>query len=199
MGMGEPLLNYEAVVRSIRLLNHRDGQNIGIRRFTVSTCGLPEQIKRLAKEGLDIVLAVSLHAPNDALRGRIMPVARRWPLRTLLDACREYIRTARRRVTFEYALIRGLNDSAGHGVELAALLSGIFCNVNLIPVNESSLHPYAAPEAAKAEAFRRILADRGIPAVIREKKGADIGGACGQLVTGLTRSAGSAGIDNRVR
>jgi 23S rRNA (adenine2503-C2)-methyltransferase len=182
MGMGEPLMNYEAVIRSIRLLNHRDGQDIGIRRMTVSTCGLPEQIRRLAKEGLDIVLAVSLHAPNDALRGRIMPAARRWPLGDLLDACRDYIRTVRRRVTFEYALIRGLNGGPGHALELAALLRGMFCNVNLIPVNESDVHPYAAPDAAESETFRRILADHGIPAVFRQKKGADIGGACGQLI-----------------
>lgn len=182
MGMGEPLSNYEAVVGSIRLLNHRDGQNIGIRRFTVSTCGLPEQIRRLAKEGLDIVLAVSLHAPNDALRGQIMPAARRWPLGALLDACRDYIRALRRRVTFEYVLIRGLNDGAGHGLELAALLNGIFCNVNLIPVNESAVHPYTAPDAARVEDFRRILTERGITAVVRERKAADIGGACGQLI-----------------
>lgn len=182
MGMGEPLANYEAVVRSIRLLNHRDGQNIGIRRITVSTCGLPEQIRRLAKEGLDIVLAVSLHAPNDALRGQIMPAARRWPLKELLEACRGYIRALRRRVTFEYVLIRGLNDGVDHGLELAALLNGIFCNVNLIPVNGSTVHPYVAPDAARVEDFRRILTERGIPAVVREKKAADIGGACGQLI-----------------
>jgi 23S rRNA (adenine2503-C2)-methyltransferase len=188
MGMGEPLMNYEAVVRSIRLLNHRDGQNIGIRRFTASTCGLPEQIRRLAKEGLDIVLAVSLHAPNDALRGQIMPAARRWPIQTLLDACRDYIRAVRRRVTFEYALIRGLNDSAGHSLELAALLEGIFCNVNLIPVNESAVHSYTAPDAARTERFRKILEDNGISTVIRERKAADIGGACGQLIIGAARS-----------
>jgi 23S rRNA (adenine2503-C2)-methyltransferase len=182
MGMGEPLLNYEAVLRSVRLLNHRDGQRIGIRRMTISTCGLPEQIRRLAGEDLDVVLAVSLHAPNDALRNRIMPVNRRWPLGRLMEACGDYIQKTRRRVTFEYALMDRFNDEPKHGLELAALLKGSHCNVNLIPVNETRSRSYIPSAAFKVKAFYNILKDNGISVVIREAKGLDICGACGQLI-----------------
>jgi 23S rRNA (adenine2503-C2)-methyltransferase len=182
MGMGEPLLNHEAVLRSVRLLNHRDGQAIGMRRMTVSTCGLPEGIGRLAREDLDLVLAVSLHAPNDELRSRIMPVNRRWPLRQLMEACGAYIQKTRRRVTFEYALIHHFNDEPGHGLELARLLKGCHCNVNLIPVNEAPSHSYKTSAASRVKVFYNILKDNGIPVVIREARGLDICGACGQLI-----------------
>jgi 23S rRNA (adenine2503-C2)-methyltransferase len=184
------LLNYEAVARSVRLLNHPYGQQIGIRRITVSTCGLPEQIQRLAGEDLDVVLAVSLHAPNDELRSRIMPVNRRWPLGKLLEACGDYTQKTRRRVSFEYALIHHFNDDPRHGLELARLLKGRRCNVNLIPVNEARFHSYRCSTVSRVKAFHKILADHGVSAVIREAKGLDIQGACGQLASDYVRNDG---------
>jgi 23S rRNA (adenine2503-C2)-methyltransferase len=180
MGMGEPLLNYEAVVKSIRLLNNPLGQQIGIRRITVSTCGLPHQIRRLAKEGLDIVLAISLHSSEHGLRSQLMPVNRQYPLADVLAACREYVAETKRRLTFEYTLIQGVNTSAQQAKDLAGLLKGIPCNVNLIPVNGGE-HGFKRPSRTTQNLFRQILIDCGLEAVIREEKGADIAGACGQL------------------
>jgi len=180
MGMGEPLLNYEAVVRSIRILNHPLGQKIGIRRITLSTCGMPDQIRRLAKEGLDIVLALSLHSPDDALRSRLMPVNRRYPLKEVMEAVRDYAGITGRRITFEYILIKGVNDSPEHARSLCQLLKGLPCNVNIIPVNNGD-HGFIKPGSAEQTAFKNALKKCGIEAVIREEKGADIHGACGQL------------------
>ncbi len=187
MGMGEPLLNLPAVLKSIKILNHKDGQNIGMRRITVSTCGLVPQIEELAEAGLDLVLAVSLHAPNNELRNEIMPVNRQYPLEELLKACRRYVAGTGRRITFEYALVQGFNDKPVHAGELARLLQGLNANVNLIPVNESPLvnaksgKVFRRPTAEAARRFKELLLKQGINAVIREEKGSDIAAACGQL------------------
>lgn len=187
MGMGEPLLNLPAVIKSIKILNHKDGQNIGIRRITISTCGLVPQIDELADQDLDIVLAVSLHAPNNALRDALMPVNRQYPLEKLLTACRRYTEKTGRRITMEYALMEGFNDSPSQAEELGRLLSGLSANVNIIPVNESSaavnnegvIYRRPAPDAARR--FLTLLKEQGLNAVIREEKGSDIQAACGQL------------------
>lgn len=187
MGMGEPLLNLPAVLKSIKILNHKDGQNIGIRRITVSTCGLVPQIDELAAEDLDIVLAISLHAPNNDLRNMIMPVNKQYPLEELLPACRRYVQQTGRRITIEYALVQDFNDSPAQARELGQLLQGLHANVNIIPVNESSTVTNTAgpsfrrpaPEAARK--FMQLLLAQGLNAVIREEKGSDIEAACGQL------------------
>lgn len=187
MGMGEPLLNLPAVLKSIRILNHKDGQNIRIRRITVSTCGLVPQIDELAAENLDLVLAISLHAPNNKLRDTIMPVNKQYPLEELLAACRRYIGKLGRRITMEYALVKDFNDQGVHAQELAQLLYGLNVNVNLIPLNESSIveetwgNRFKRPAQEAAVRFKKILQEKGINAVIRKEKGSDIAAACGQL------------------
>lgn len=187
MGMGEPLLNLPAVLKSIKILNHKDGQNIGIRRITVSTCGLVPQIDELAAEKLDLVLAISLHAPNNALRNKIMPVNKQYPLEELLSACRRYVAKTGRRITMEYTLIKDFNDQPQHARELVQLLSGLNANVNLIPINESSVvaetlgKKFKRPMREIAIIFKKILQDAGVNSVIREEKGHDIDAACGQL------------------
>lgn len=184
MGMGEPLLNLPAVLKSIKLLNYKDGQEIGMRRITVSTCGLVPQIEQLASEKLDIVLAISLHASNDELRNKIMPVNRQYPLAELMQVCRKYIAKTGRRLTFEYALVKGFNDSMRAVVELTELLKGMKANVNVIPVNSTFNNQYQRPFPGEIEKFVDALLEKGIDAVIREEKGSDIEAACGQLAGG---------------
>lgn len=181
MGSGEPLDNYEAVLRFIRLLNLARGLNIGYRHITISTSGVAPGIIRLAGEGLPITLAVSLHAPNNELRDYLMPINRRYPLEELLPACHDYADRTGRRVTFEYTLIRGVNDSPREARELVRLLSGHLAHVNLIPLNpvkEREFQP-ASPEGVRR--FARLLGEGGIPATIRRELGGDIDAACGQL------------------
>ena len=180
MGMGEPLLNEEAVKKSILILNHPQGQNIGIRRITVSTCGLPEGIRRLADWGRDVVLAVSLHAADDETRSRLMPVNRSHPLHELLSACRDYATQTGRRITFEYMMVKGVNTGKGTAEKLAALLKGIPCNINLIPVNPG-VHGLVAPDKKEQDLFLQALRRTGLEAVARRARGRDIDGACGQL------------------
>jgi 23S rRNA (adenine2503-C2)-methyltransferase len=181
MGMGEPLLNLAAVLKSIRILHNEQGQNIGIRRFTISTCGLVPQIRELALEKLDIVLAVSLHAPTNELRNQIMPVNQKYPLEELINACREYIELTGRRITFEYALVKGFNDGLKEVHALVKLLRGLEANVNIIPVNTTDNNVYQRPALTEVYRFVKALEDNGIKAVIREEKGSDIQAACGQL------------------
>jgi len=184
MGMGEPLLNLAAVLKSIKILNHGDGQNIGIRRITLSTAGLAPQIDELANEGLDIVLAVSLHAPTNEQRDRIMPVNRRYPLEELMAACRRYYAKTERRITFEYALVRSFNDGPVNARLLAELLLDSIgsANVNIIPVNSNDDNTgWPRPDGMSVREFVRELRRRGINAVVREEKGSDIEAACGQL------------------
>ena len=181
MGSGEPLDNYDNTVRFLRAVNEEKGLNLSLRNVSVSTCGLADQIRRLAEENLGITLSLSLHAPNDEIRRQIMPVARRWPLGEVMAAVRAYVKKTGRRVVFEYALIDQLNSRPEHAVELAALLRDLQCHVNLIPLNhvdERALRP-ASPEAVQR--FLHTLEDRHISATVRREMGSDIGGACGQL------------------
>ncbi|MBE3589824.1 MAG: 23S rRNA (adenine(2503)-C(2))-methyltransferase RlmN [Firmicutes bacterium] len=181
MGMGEPLENYDEVLRFVRLAHEPDGLHLSYRHLTVSTCGIVPGIDRLAGENLPITLAVSLHAPNDELRNRLLPVNRRWPLAELMRAVRDYIARTGRRVTFEYAMILDTNDSPEHARELAALLQGVLCHVNLIPLNPIQGSPLGASPRQRIVEFRAILQSRGIPTTIRRQLGLAIEAACGQL------------------
>ncbi len=179
MGSGEPLDNLEGLLAFIRLLCGPEGLNISQRNITVSTCGLVPEILRLSEEGLQITLALSLHAPDDEVRERLMPIAKRYPLQEVLDACQRYFQTTGRRLTFEYSLIKGENDSPGHA--LARLLKDQHGHVNLIPVNPVKERGLAQPDKKRIDAFKNILEKSGINVTIRREMGRDINGACGQL------------------
>lgn len=182
MGMGEPFLNWDNVYKAIKLLNDKNGQNIGIRRISLSTCGIAEGIKKLADTGLDITLAVSLHAATDLERSKIMPINERIPLGELMAACSYYQKKAKKRITFEYALMAGKNDSAGNIMELKNLLKELDCHVNIIPVNPvADTKSIFRPEKKAISDFAKNLKKAGINCSVREEKGLDIDGACGQL------------------
>ncbi|SDE54419.1 23S rRNA (adenine(2503)-C(2))-methyltransferase RlmN [Desulfuromonas thiophila] len=180
MGMGEPLHNLDAVVRALEILYDPAGLDYSSRKITVSTCGLVPQMDELGRR-ITVNLAVSLNATTDAVRDVLMPVNRRYPLRELLAACRRFPLPAQRRVTFEYILIRDLNDSLADARRLVALLHGVKAKVNLIPFNEHEGAAYRCPTEATIEAFQRHLLQRGLVAVRRASKGQDISAACGQL------------------
>lgn len=181
MGSGEPLDNYAAVLRFIRLINDPLGQNMGQRHITLSTCGLIEKMSELAMEELQITLAVSLHAPNDEIRTQIMPVAKANPMEALLRGCQKYIDRTGRRITFEYAMMEGVNDSDASARELADRLHGMLCHVNLIPVNAVKERKYNKSSAERVKKFAQILQHKGVETTIRRRLGADIDAACGQL------------------
>jgi 23S rRNA (adenine2503-C2)-methyltransferase len=181
MGMGEPLANYVETLRAIRLLVHPDGLRLGARRITLSTSGLVPEMRRLAGEGLQIGLAISLHAPNDELRSALMPVNRRWPIAEVLDAAAGYVKQTGRRVSFEYTLMSGVNDSDALADDLARLLRGRLCHVNLIPLNPTEDPTLHASTTERALAFESRLRQAGIAATIRINRGRDIQAACGQL------------------
>jgi 23S rRNA (adenine2503-C2)-methyltransferase len=181
MGMGEPLANYAETLRTIRLLVHPDGLRLGARRITLSTSGLVPEMRRLANEGLQIGLAISLHAPNDGLRSSLMPVNRRWPIAEVLDAANTYVMRTGRRVSFEYTLMSGVNDSDALADDLATLLRGRLCHVNLIPLNPTEDPSLQASTATRALAFESRLRQAGVAATIRVNRGRDILAACGQL------------------
>ena len=181
MGSGDPLDNYDNVVRFIRLVTDPEGRDLSARSITLSTSGLPEGILRLAEEGLPVTLALSLHASDDERRKKLMPVARRYPLSEVLSACDTYFKKTGRRVSYEYAVVRGENDGSAQAEALAALLHGKQAHVNLIPVNPVKGRNFEKPEAAALLAFQKILVKSGINATIRRSMGADIEGACGQL------------------
>jgi 23S rRNA (adenine2503-C2)-methyltransferase len=189
MGMGEPLANYDATVRAVRILGASYGMGVGMRHITVSTVGLVPQIRRLAGERLQMTLAVSLHAPTDALRDRLVPINRRYPLADLMAACREYGEATGRRLTFEYVLIDGANDGPHEARALVQLLRGLRCHVNLIPLNPVEGIPFARPAIPRVRAFAAIVKNAGIPATVRIERGGEIQAACGQLrlVDGLGR------------
>ncbi|NMB00994.1 MAG: 23S rRNA (adenine(2503)-C(2))-methyltransferase RlmN [Firmicutes bacterium] len=179
MGMGEPLANYHSVLRSVRLLNYPQGLNLGARRLTISTCGLVPQIKALAEEDLQVNLAVSLHAVDDIRRSEIMPVNRRFPIHELLASCDYYTERTGRRVSYEYALISGFNDTVEQAEKLKDLLKGKLCHVNLIPINP--VGPAQRPSAKRILDFTRVLEKSGIAVSVRKERGTDIEAACGQL------------------
>lgn len=181
MGMGEPLANYEATWKALETLTDDRGYNLGARRITLSTVGLVPGIRRLAAEDLAINLAISLHAPTDVLRDRLVPANRRYPLGELMAAIREYVAASGRRVTFEYALIDGVNDSLEHAQDLADLLAGILCHVNLIPLNPTPGSPLQPSPREQVDAFRQELQWSGIPVTVRMRRGIDIEAGCGQL------------------
>ncbi len=181
MGMGEPLANYDAVWHAVEILNDQRGLGLGSRRFTISTVGIVPGILRLAREKLVVGLAVSLHAASDALRNRLVPMNRRYPLAELIEACQEYIRQTGRRVSFEYALIKGVNDSMEQALDLGNLLHGLLCHVNLIPLNPTEGSDYQPSDRKRVLAFRRALNRLGIANTVRLARGIEIQAGCGQL------------------
>ena len=181
MGIGEPLDNFENVIAFLKNINDKNGLNIGMRHISLSTCGIVPMIDRLAELDLQITLSVSLHAPDNDTRNKIMPVNRKYPLETLIDACRRYYTKTGRRISFEYALISGVNDSKVEADKLGNLLEGMGAHVNLIPVNPVKERSFEKPDRQKIEAFVKYLENVGVTATVRRKLGADIEAACGQL------------------
>ena len=181
MGMGEPLDNYEEVSKFLKLINSPEGVNLSLRNITLSTCGIIPGIYRFAEDFPQVNLAVSLHASNDEIRRRTMPVARKYGYDDLMKACRDYTEKTHRRITFEYALIRGVNDSPENAEELADHLKGWLTHVNLIPLNEVKGRNYRTAEGSSVLAFRKVLENRGVAVTVRRTLGSDIDAACGQL------------------
>jgi len=181
MGMGEPFLNYAAVLTAVRRFNDPGGMNIGARRITISTIGIPDKIRALAGENLQVNLAVSLHAPNDELRRQLVPLANKIPIQDIMAACHDYVAQTNRRVTYEYVLIEGVNDLPEHARELAFLLKGHLCHVNLIGLNATIHYAGRAPQRQAMRDFGQILLSHHIPTSIRNSQGSDIQAACGQL------------------
>lgn len=181
MGIGEPLDNYDNVLNSIRTLNDPDAFNIGARKITISTCGIIPGIKKLEKEGMQIELSVSLHSADDAIRSKLVPINKRYPVKDLMDACKEYTEITNRIITFEYILIKGANASAQDAMKLVRLLAGMKCRVNTITYNNIRIKEYSGPLASETRAFIKVLKDGGINVTHRKSKGDDIDAGCGQL------------------
>lgn len=181
MGMGEPLDNYDNVMRFLEMLSEEGGVQIGMRHVSLSTCGIVNRMEELMQRKLQLTLSVSLHAPNDALRQQLMPVAKRWSVEELLDVCRRYATHTGRRISFEYAMVDGVTDTDDCARELAQKLRGMLCHVNLIPVNPVDGTAYRRSHAKRLEAFVKILEKAGITATVRRTLGADIEASCGQL------------------
>ena len=181
MGMGEPLDNYDNVLRFLKMLAEDGGVHIGMRHVSLSTCGLVDKIYQLMEERLQLTLSISLHAPNDDIRSRLMPVNHRWPVDELLKACRAYIQATSRRISFEYAMIDGVNDSNACAEELADRLKGMLCHVNLIPANAVAGKSHRRSSQARLRAFCGVLEKRGVNVTVRRTLGADINASCGQL------------------
>ena len=181
MGMGEPLDNYENVLRFLDLVSSEEGMNVGMRHISLSTCGIVDKIYDLAERDYQLTLSVSLHAPNDEIRSQLMPVNRRWGVGELMKACRSYLERTGRRISFEYALIGGVNDSRGCAAELAERLHGMLCHVNLIPVNSVEGSPFRKSSPERTQQFLHTLTAAGITATVRRTLGADIDASCGQL------------------
>jgi 23S rRNA (adenine2503-C2)-methyltransferase len=183
MGMGEPFHNYQNTLEAIDRLNDPDGMNLGARRFTISTVGLVPMIRRFADEKRQINLAISLHAANDEERSALLPVNRKYPIKDLIEACRYYVEKTGRRVTFEWALIRDVNDSPETARQLANLLKGLMCHVNVIPLNPTQNYPGQATTRDRARGFCEVLTKANIPCTIRIRRGIDIQAGCGQLAS----------------
>ena len=189
MGIGEPLDNFENVMQFLRLVNSEDGMNISMRHISLSTCGLVPKIDELAKLKLQLTLSVSLHAPNDAIRNKIMPVNRAYPSQELIDACRRYYAATSRRISFEYAMINGVNDREEDAKELLRRLKGLPAHFNLIPLNHVEESPLK-PSTKKAVAhFQQVLEEGGVTATVRRTLGGDIDASCGQLRRKETKKA----------
>lgn len=181
MGMGEPLDNFDHVLRFLQMLSEPGGVHIGMRHVSLSTCGLVDQIYRLMEKNLQLTLSISLHAPNDEIRSKMMPVNHRWPVAQLLKACREYTEKTGRRISFEYAMVAGVNDSDACAHELGRKLRGMLCHVNLIPVNEVDGKEQRRSPVKRLRAFSAVLGKYGIPVTVRRTLGSDINASCGQL------------------
>ncbi len=187
MGSGEPLDNYENMLKFLRLINDPKGQNMGQRHITLSTCGLIDKIYELAEENLQITLAVSLHAPNDGIRNSIMPISKVNPMDMLLAACRAYAEKTKRRITFEYAMMQGVNDSDACARELAGRLRHMLCHVNLIPVNDVKERAFVKSSDERVRRFAAILQENSVETTVRRRLGSDIDAACGQLRRGYLK------------
>lgn len=181
MGTGEPFDNYENLINFLRIITAEEGRNLGQRNITISTCGLVDKIIDFSKENIQANLAISLHAPNDTIRQEIMPIAKKYSYEQLLDSCKEYIDKTNRRITFEYSLIGGVNDSRNNALELASKLKGMLCHVNLIPVNQVDERKYSKSTDTDIHIFKNILENNKINVTIRRALGTDIDAACGQL------------------
>ncbi len=181
MGIGEPFDNYDNVIKFFRLIHDPDGVNMGWRHLTVSTCGLVPEIERFTKENMQVNLSISLHAPNDRQREAVMPIGRKYSIDKLVAACKIYTEVTKRRITFEYAMISGVNDSAEAASELASRLKGMLCHVNLIPANPVEGTGLNQSNRKAMEDFKAILENNGIETTIRRELGSDINAACGQL------------------
>ena len=181
MGTGEPFDNYENLSKFIKIINDKNGRNLGMRNITVSTCGLAPMIAKFGDDFPQVNLAISLHAPNNEIRNSMMPVNKSYPIDLLIQTCRKYTENTSRRVTFEYTLVKGVNDSRNHALELASLLKGMLCHVNLIPLNKVEETGLDTSDNKTAQEFQKTLESKGIPATIRRELGDDIDGACGQL------------------
>jgi 23S rRNA (adenine2503-C2)-methyltransferase len=183
MGMGEPFQNYDATLRAIDCLNDPLGFNLGARRFTISTVGLPERIRQFADEKRQVNLAVSLHAADDFLRNQLVPANRKYPLSEVMSACRYYSEQTSRRITFEWALISGLNDTPEQAHQLVKLTRGLRSHVNIIPLNPTNKYPGAPSSMERAQAFKAVLDQYSLPCTIRLRRGIEIHAGCGQLAT----------------
>lgn len=181
MGMGEPLDNFDNSLRFLQLVTAEEGLHIGLRHISLSTSGVVSGIERLKEYALPVTLSISLHAPNDEIRSRIMPVNRKWNIEALLNACKNYQAVTTRRISFEYAVIEGVNDSDACAEELARRLKGILCHVNLIPANPVRENRFRKPDQKKIHHFQELLTRRGVNATVRRTLGADINASCGQL------------------
>jgi 23S rRNA (adenine2503-C2)-methyltransferase len=181
MGIGEPFDNYENVLKFLRLIHFNDGLNIGYRRITISTSGLIPEILKFSKEDMPVNLSISLHASSNDAREKIMPVNKKYSIDKLIEACKIYTETTKRRITFEYAMISGVNDSKEDAVKLVALLKGMLCHVNLIPVNSIQSNNFNRSSRQQMEQFKNFLEDHGIETTVRRELGEDINAACGQL------------------
>lgn len=181
MGVGEPLSNYDNLLKAVRLFNSHECLNIGIRKITISTCGIIAEILRLAKENLQVELSVSLHASDDATRSSLMPINKKYPISKLIETCKEYILKTNRQITFEYILIKGINDSPQDARRLIRILNGLKCKVNIIPYNEIEGIRFESPDIGTIKTFRGILKMGGIISTLRLQRGSDIKASCGQL------------------
>lgn len=181
MGIGEPFDNYDNVIKFLRLVNDKNGLNIGYRHISISTCGVVPKILELAKINMQVTLSISLHAALDSVREGMMPINKKYKIEQLIDACKTYIKMTNRRITFEYALVDGVNDTDKDALNLVKLIRGMLCHVNLIPVNEIDSNDYRQSKKNAVERFKNILLSKGINATVRRELGSDIKAACGQL------------------
>ncbi len=181
MGIGEPMDNFDNVIKFLKLVNDPKGMNIGYRHISLSTCGVVDGIYKLAEINIPITLSISLHAPNDEIRSKMMPINKKYNVKTLIKACFDYQKITGRRISYEYTLVRGVNDSKSCALQLISLLKGTLCHVNLIPVNKIDGATFDPTERQAVYAFQKILTDHNINATIRRTLGSDIAASCGQL------------------